>query len=63
MTDSPNSATGRAIVRAIRGSLGLVRDPLGLLSVSQLLAVKDELREALAIVNGQIQAKQTGMFV
>jgi len=56
MTGPSNIPTGRAIVRAVRASLRLTGSSLELLTVSQLFAVKSELRQTLAIVNGQIQA-------
>jgi len=59
MTDP---STGRAIVNAIRASLRLVSSSSELLTISQLLAVKSDLRETLAIVNGQIGAMQSGTF-
>ena len=59
MTDSP---TGRAITKVVCASLRLVSSLSEQLTVSQLLSVKRDLRETLAIINGQIQATQSSMF-
>lgn len=54
--------TGRAIVKAVRGTLGLVSSSSELLNGSQLLAVKSELRQTLAIVKGQLHFMKSGTF-
>ena len=60
MTDSSNTPTTRAMVRSVRASLRLVSCSSELLTESQLFAVKKDLQETLAIVNGQIQAIKSG---
>jgi len=60
MTDS--YPVGRAVFKAVRASLRLASSSSELLSLSQLLAIKDDLRETLAIINGQIEAEQSGGF-
>ena len=62
MADPPNTPTGRAILKAARAMLLLVSSSSELLTHSQLLAVRNELRSALAIVNGQIQVVQSGQL-
>ena len=59
MTSPANTSTSHAIVRAVRASLRLTGSSLELLTLSQLFAVKSDLRQTLAIVNGQIQAIQS----
>ena len=59
MTDPP---TGCAITKAICTLLKLASSSSKLLTVSQLLSVKKDLRETLAIINGQIHAAESGTF-
>jgi len=63
MTNPLNTPTSRAIVKAVRGSLRLVGSSSELLTASQLFAVRSDLHETLAIVNGQIQASQSGTSI
>ena len=58
MTDS--SLTGLAIYNAVRASLRLVSCSTELLTIGQLVALKDHLREASAIVGAQIQSENLG---
>lgn len=61
MTDSPtDSPTGPAILNAVRASLRLVNCSSELLTTTQLLALKDNLCETLAIVRAQIQSENFG---
>ena len=60
MADS--TPTGRAIVQAVCAALRLVSSSDGLLTLSQLLAVKADIGEALAFVDGKIQAERSGVF-
>ena len=62
MTDSPSILTGRAILKAIRASLGLVNSSSELFTFSQLLAVRRVLRDALVIIDSKIQAFESGSF-
>ena len=62
MSNSP-SITGRVIFRAVSSSLELVKGSSGLLTVSQLVALKRELENTLATVDGRLQAKLSGSFV
>lgn len=55
-----SSPTSLAIVNAVRASLRLVSCSSELLSIAQLRAVRDDLCETLAIVNGQIQSENFG---
>ena len=63
MTDTANTPTSRAIVKMVCASMRLVGGSSELLTVSQLFAVKSDIREALAIVNGQIQASQSSTSI
>ena len=60
MTDP---STGRAIAKALRASLRLTSGSSKLLSLSQLYAVKDDLRGTLTLVEGEICAAETGKRV
>ena len=60
MTDP---STGRAIAKALRASLRLTSGSSKLLSLSQLYAVKDDLRGTLTLVEGEIRAAETGKRV
>lgn len=60
MTDS--SATGLAILNAVRASLRLVGCSSELLTITQLLTLKDDLRETLAIISAQIESENIGVF-
>ena len=57
------SSTARAITKATSSSLGLLNASAGLLSLAQLLTLKPELRDALAIVNGEIQDRLLGSYL
>lgn len=63
MTDAPNTLTGRAILKAVHASLGLVTSSSNLLTYSQLLALSQELREASFMVNGRLRAIVFGSFI
>ena len=63
MTDTANTPTSRAIVKTVCASMRLVGGSSELLTVSQLFAVKSDIREVLAIVNSQIQASQSGTSI
>ena len=58
MADS--SSTTHAITRAAHASLNLVSSSAELLSLSQLLATRTELKKTLAVVNDRVQAKLSG---
>ena len=60
MADS--SPTGLAILNAVRASLRLVGCSSELLTITQLLALKDDLRETLAIISAQIESENFGAF-
>ena len=60
MTEPTSTPTSHAIVKTVHASMRLVGGSSELLTVSQLLTVKSDLRKTLAIVNGQIQAAQSG---
>lgn len=62
MSAPPNTTTNRAILKAVRASLLLVSSSSELFTHSQLLVVRNELHSALAIVNAQIRAVQSGLF-
>lgn len=51
--------TGRAIAKALRASLSLTSGSSKLLSLSQLYAVKDDLRGTLTLVEGEICAAES----
>ena len=59
MTEPTSTPTSCAIVKTVHASMRLVGGSSELLTVSQILAVKSDLRKTLAIVNGQIQAAQS----
>ena len=59
MADPAGTPTTHAIVKAVRASLTLVSSSLELLTMSQLFAVKRDLCETMAIIKGQIQARQS----
>lgn len=63
MSNSPNTSTGRAILKAVRASLLLVSSSSELLTHSQLLVIRNELDSASAIVDAQIQAMESGSFL
>ena len=60
MTDP---STGRAIVKAVRALLRLVSSLPELLTISQLYAMRDHLRETTQIVDRQISAAETSKNV
>jgi len=60
MTDPSPSAL--AIFKAVRASLRLASSSSELLTIAQLLALKGDLRETLAIISGQIQTEESGTF-
>ena len=60
MTDP---STGRAIAKALCTSLRLTSGSSKLLSLSQLYAVKDDLRGTLTLIEGEICAAETGKHV
>ena len=60
MTDP---STGHAIVKAVRASLRLVSSSPELLTISQLYAMRDHLRETTQIVDRQISAAETSKNV
>ena len=55
--------TGRAIAKALRASLSLTSGSSKLLSLSQLYAVKDDLRGTLTLVEGEICAAESSKHV
>ena len=59
MTDP--SPTGCAIFEAVRVSLRSASSSSGLFTISQLLAMEDDLHKALAVIGSKIQAEQSGM--
>ena len=59
---SDSSATALAILNTVRASLRLVSCSSELLTIAQLLAVKEDLRETMAIISAQIQFENYGMF-
>ena len=63
MTPSMKSPTSRAIVNTVRAALKLLSSSSEQLSVSQLLALKSDMREARVVVNTQVLAKQSSTFV
>jgi len=60
MTDP--SPTSLAIFKAVRASLRLASSSSELLTIAQLLALKGDLRETLAIISGQIRTEESGTF-
>lgn len=56
------SPTGKAIFKAVRASLMLVHNSSELLTPSLLLALKADLDDALAVIDGQVRAGQSGVF-
>ena len=59
----PNTPTSRAILKAIHASLGLVASSSELFTYSQLCAVRDDLKKALAIVDGKTEVIRTSLFL
>ena len=53
---------GCAVFRAVRALLKLMNSSSELLSLFQLLAMRNDLCETLAIINSKIEAEQSGMF-
>jgi hypothetical protein len=62
MADPPRLPTGLAILKAFRASLRLVTSSSELLTVSQLLAVRNELLDMFAVVNTRLHVVQFGPF-
>jgi hypothetical protein len=60
MTDP--SPTALAIFKAVRASLRLASSSSELLTIAQLLALKGDLRETLAIISSQIRTEESGTF-
>ena len=56
------SPVNRAIFNTVCASLRLAGSSSGLLTISQLLGVKENLHATLAVISGQIQAEQTSKF-
>ena len=56
------SLTNRAIFKTVDASLKLASSSSELLTISQLLAIKDNLQATLAVISGQIQTENSGMF-
>lgn len=62
MEDPPIALTGRAILKAVHASLGLVTHSSRLLTVSQLLVISRELQQVTSIVNGRLRGTLFGLF-
>lgn len=60
MADSPSILASRAILKAVRASLGLVNSSSESFTFSQLLALRSVLRDTLTVVNGKIQVEESG---
>lgn len=63
MSASTKSPTSRAIVNTVRAALKLLSSSSEQLSVSQLLALKSDMREARVVVNDQMKVKQSSTFI
>ena len=55
MADFPASFPARSLVRAVRASLRVANESVDSLDLSQLLAIRDNLRETLGIIDGKIR--------